>query len=119
MRNHGQVLTPGRYVGAKAQEDEGEPFDEEMKRVVVQLREQQAEATKLDAAIAANLEELGYASQEVAEGDAFAAWCGCPYLPRTCARGRGRGARSPPPRSGLPVDSAQAPGEVMQAQRRI
>jgi type I restriction enzyme M protein len=31
-----------------------------MQRLVAQLREQQAEAVKLDAAIAANLKELGY-----------------------------------------------------------
>jgi hypothetical protein len=60
IRKHGHVLTPGRYVGAEAQADDGEPFDEKMKRLVAQLREQQAEAAKLDAAIAANLKELGY-----------------------------------------------------------
>jgi len=42
------------------QEDDGEPFEEKMKRLVVQLREQQAEAARLDAMIAANLKELGY-----------------------------------------------------------
>jgi type I restriction enzyme M protein len=60
IRKQGHVLTPGRYVGAEEQEDEGEPFDEKMKRLVAQLREQQAEAARLDAAIAANLKELGY-----------------------------------------------------------
>ncbi len=60
VRKHGHVLTPGRYVGAEAQEDDGEPFDEKMKRLVAALREQQAEVAKLDAAIAANLRELGY-----------------------------------------------------------
>jgi len=60
VRKHDHVLTPGRYVGAEAQEDDGEPFDEKMKRLVAQLRAQQAEAAKLDAAIAANLRELGY-----------------------------------------------------------
>src|SRR5690606_27360585 len=60
VRKHGHVLTPGRYVGAEAQEDDGEPFEEKMKRLVATLREQQAEAAKLDAAIAANLKELGY-----------------------------------------------------------
>lgn len=54
------MLTPGRYVGAKAQEDDGEPFEEKMRRLVATLREQQAEAVKLDAAIAANLKNLGY-----------------------------------------------------------
>jgi type I restriction enzyme M protein len=60
IRHHGHILTPGRYVGAAEVEDDGEPFDEKMQRLVAQLREQQAEAAKLDAAIAANLEELGY-----------------------------------------------------------
>jgi type I restriction enzyme M protein len=60
IRKHGHVLTPGRYVGAEAAEDDGEPFDEKMKRLTATLREQQAEAAKLDAAIAANLKELGY-----------------------------------------------------------
>ena len=60
IRKHGHVLTPGRYVGAEASEDDGEPFEDKMKRLVAQLREQQAEAAKLDAAIAANLWELGY-----------------------------------------------------------
>ena len=62
VRKHGYVLTPGRYVGAEAQEDDGEPFEEKVQRLVAQLRLQQAEATKLDAAIAANLKELGYGS---------------------------------------------------------
>jgi type I restriction enzyme M protein len=60
VRKHGHVLTPGRYVGAEAVEDDGEPFEEKMKRLTATLREQQAEAAKLDAAIAANLKELGY-----------------------------------------------------------
>jgi type I restriction enzyme M protein len=60
VRKHGHVLTPGRYVGAEAQEDDGEPFVEKMKRLVATLREQQGEAVKLDAAIFNNLKELGY-----------------------------------------------------------
>jgi type I restriction enzyme M protein len=60
LRKHSHVLTPGRYVGAEAQEEDGEPFEEKMRRLTATLREQQAEATKLDAAIAANLRELGY-----------------------------------------------------------
>src|SRR5437016_10911813 len=61
IRKHGHLLTPGRYIGAEAQEDDGEPFEEKMKRLVATLREQQADAAKLDAAIAANLNELGHA----------------------------------------------------------
>ena len=60
IRKHGHVLTPGRYVGAEAAEDDGEPFEDKMKRLTATLREQQKEAAKLDAAIAANLKELGY-----------------------------------------------------------
>ncbi|MHB1944386.1 MAG: class I SAM-dependent DNA methyltransferase [Metallibacterium sp.] len=60
IRKHGHVLTPGRYVGAEAQEDDGEPFEEKMQRLAAQLREQQAEAARLDAAIAANLTALGF-----------------------------------------------------------
>jgi len=54
------VVTPGRYVGAQAHEDDGELFEKKMKRLSATLREQQAEAAKLDVAIAAYLKELGY-----------------------------------------------------------
>ena len=60
IRRHNHVLTPGRYVGAAELEDDGEPFEEKMKRLTNTLKEQQAEAAKLDKAIAANLKELGY-----------------------------------------------------------
>ena len=59
VRRHGHVLTPGRYVGAEAQEEDGEPFADKMKRLVAELRQQQTEATKLDAAIEVNLKSLG------------------------------------------------------------
>jgi type I restriction enzyme M protein len=62
VRKHGHVLTPGRYIVAEAMEDDGEPFEEKMKRLTATLRQQQAEAAKFDAAIAANLKELGYGS---------------------------------------------------------
>ena len=60
VRKHGHVLTPGRYVGASPQEDDGEPFEDKMKRLTAQLREQQAEAAKLDKAIKENLKSLGF-----------------------------------------------------------
>ena len=40
---HGFVLTPGRYVGAEDVEDDDEPFDEKMKRLVASWTEQFAE----------------------------------------------------------------------------
>ncbi len=33
IRKHGHVLTPGRYVGAEPQEDDGEPFEDKMARL--------------------------------------------------------------------------------------
>ena len=60
IRKHGHVLTPGRYVGAEAQEDDGEPFEEKMRRLAGQLNEQLAEGARLDQAIRANLAALGF-----------------------------------------------------------
>ena len=60
VRQHGHVLTPGRYVHAEAREDDGEPFETKMRRLVAKLREQQGEEASLDAAIAASLKDLGY-----------------------------------------------------------
>ena len=60
VRRHSHVLTPGRYVGAAPQEDDGEPFEEKMARLSAQWREQQAEAHRLDAAIEENLKSLGF-----------------------------------------------------------
>ena len=60
VRKHGHVLTPGRYVGAEPQADDGEPFEDRMKRLVAELREQQAAGCKLDAAITKNLKALGF-----------------------------------------------------------
>jgi type I restriction enzyme M protein len=60
IRKHGHVLTPGRYVGAEEQADDGEPFTEKMARLSAQWREQRDQAAKLDAAIEANLKHLGF-----------------------------------------------------------
>ena len=53
--------TPGRYVGAADVEDDGEPFEEKMTRLVAELNGQFAESAKLEQAIRANLAGLGYA----------------------------------------------------------
>jgi type I restriction enzyme M protein len=60
IRKHGHVLTPGRYVGAAEQEDDGEPFVEKMARLTAQWRAQRTQAAELDAAIEANLKALGF-----------------------------------------------------------
>ncbi len=60
IKQHGYVLTPGRYVGAEEAEDDGEPFEQKMKRLTAKLREQFQESAKLEKAIAANLKGLGF-----------------------------------------------------------
>jgi type I restriction enzyme M protein len=60
IRQHGYILTPGRYVGTEESETEDEPFEETMTRLVTQLREHHLEARQLDEAIWRNLKELGY-----------------------------------------------------------
>ncbi len=55
VRKHSHVLTPGRYVGAAAQEEDNEPFEETMAR----LKEKLTEQRWLDAAISENLEIVG------------------------------------------------------------
>ncbi len=61
IQKHSHVLTPGRYVGAEEQEDDGESFDEKMSRLSRLWREQRATAVKLDVAIDTSLKGLGYA----------------------------------------------------------
>jgi type I restriction enzyme M protein len=60
VRQHGHALTPGRYVGAEAQVDDGEPYEEKMERLVNELRDQQRRAVELDSVIDASLAALGY-----------------------------------------------------------
>ncbi len=57
---HGHVLTPGRYVGAEEVEDDGDPFEEKMPRLVAELCAQFAESAKLEMLIKKNLKGLGY-----------------------------------------------------------
>ncbi len=54
------VLTPGRYVGAAAIEDDGVPFELKMAELTQTLYGQMEEADKLDAVIKDNLAGLGY-----------------------------------------------------------
>ena len=61
IATHGYVLTPGRYVGAEDIEDDGEPFEEKMSRLVAELKEQFAESAQLEQTIKANLKGLGHA----------------------------------------------------------
>ena len=58
IAKHNHVLTPGRYVGAGAVEDDGEPFEEKFERLTAELRAQFAEGRRLEAEIEARLEGL-------------------------------------------------------------
>lgn len=60
IASHSYVLTPGRYVGAAAAEDEDEPFDEKMARLTVLLEEQFAESAQLEEEIRESLRSVGY-----------------------------------------------------------
>jgi type I restriction enzyme M protein len=60
IRNSDYVLTPGRYVGAAAQIEDGEAFEDKMARLTATLRDQFAESARLEAEIRKNLAGLGY-----------------------------------------------------------
>jgi type I restriction enzyme M protein len=51
IKKHGFVLTPGRYVGAKEQEDEDEPFTEKYPRLLAELEECFGEGERLKAVV--------------------------------------------------------------------
>ena len=59
VRAHDHVLTPGRYVGLAPEPEPEEPFEVRMRQLTGELRAQQAEAARLDAEIARNLQSLG------------------------------------------------------------
>jgi type I restriction enzyme M protein len=59
IAKHNFVLTPGRYVGAGAVEEDGEPFEEKFDRLMGELRGQFAEGRRLEAEIEARLGALG------------------------------------------------------------
>lgn len=60
VQGNGNVLTPGRYVGAEAQEEDDEPFEEKITRLTEQLANQMAEARRQDEAIAESLKIVGF-----------------------------------------------------------
>jgi len=60
IAEHGHVLTPGRYVGAEAVEDEDEAFVEKMQKLTETLGEQMAKGAELDQLIRQKLGGLGY-----------------------------------------------------------
>jgi len=60
IQKHDYVLTPGRYVGAAPEEDDGEPFADKMTRLTAQLKTQFEESDRLEGEIKTNLMGLGY-----------------------------------------------------------
>jgi type I restriction enzyme M protein len=60
IRKHEHVLTPGRYVGAEEQQEDGEAFADKMARLTAQLAAQFGESAKLEGEIKKNLAGLGY-----------------------------------------------------------
>ena len=60
ITKHDFVLTPGRYVGATEELDDGIPFGDKMAALTAKLSEQFAESATLEAEIKKNLAGLGY-----------------------------------------------------------
>jgi len=60
IAEHGHVLTPGRYVGAEAVEDDDEAFADKMQKLTEKLAEQMAKGAELDQLIRRKLGGLGY-----------------------------------------------------------
>ena len=60
VRENKFILTPCRYVGAEVVEDDGEPFDEKMKRLNRTLHGQFIDSQVLDSEIRKNLRGVGY-----------------------------------------------------------
>ncbi|HLP57806.1 MAG TPA: class I SAM-dependent DNA methyltransferase [Candidatus Deferrimicrobium sp.] len=60
IKEHGYVLTPGRYVGAEAVEDDGIPFEEKMATLSKELGEIFRKSREFEDRIRKNLGVLGY-----------------------------------------------------------
>ncbi len=60
IAEHGYVLTPGRYVGAEAVEDDGEPFEEKMTRLVAELEQRFEKSKELERVIRLTLAGLRF-----------------------------------------------------------
>ena len=60
IKKQDYILTPGRYVGIEEQEEDGEPFDEKMKRLTGELSGLFVKSHELEDKIRKNLEAIGY-----------------------------------------------------------
>jgi type I restriction enzyme M protein len=64
IKSHNYVLTPGRYVGAAAIEDDGIPFEDKMTDLSNTLYQQMRESVELDETIRRNLATLGFGESQ-------------------------------------------------------
>lgn len=60
VRKNNYILTPGRYIEFKEEEDDGVVFEEKMKKLTSELNEQMARSRVLDDRIMKNLSFLGF-----------------------------------------------------------
>ena len=60
IRKQDYILTPGRYVGIEEQEDDGEPFEEKMKRLTKELGGLFEKSHELENEIRRKLGAIGY-----------------------------------------------------------
>lgn len=60
IKKHDFILTPGRYVGFKPEEDDGIPFEEKMEKLTTELGELFEESHELEKKIKKSLGEIGF-----------------------------------------------------------
>jgi type I restriction enzyme M protein len=60
IREHEYILTPGRYVGIEAEEEDDEPFDDKMTRLTGELAEMFVKSHELEEEIKKRLGGIGY-----------------------------------------------------------
>jgi type I restriction enzyme M protein len=67
IRKNNHILTPGRYIEFKEEEDDGIAFEDRMKKLTSELKEQMTKANELDEEIKRNLFSFGYKLQSYKE----------------------------------------------------
>jgi type I restriction enzyme M protein len=60
IKGNNYLLSPGRYVGTEAEEDDGIPFEEKMKKLTIELAKQFKESKNLEIQIGENLKCIGF-----------------------------------------------------------
>ena len=54
------IVTPGRYVGVKQDNEDSEPFEQKMERLTAELRENIQKSNELEESIEKSLQEVGF-----------------------------------------------------------